>query len=127
MAALTQDLPTVTPEHRLIGLIRSARIDLSSEKRAQADIAVILERAGIAFQREVRLSAEDIVDFMSDGVALEVKLKGARKKGVYRQLCRYAKHPSVQSIVLASSESMGLPKQIDGKDAYFLKLGEGWL
>lgn len=114
-------------ERRIVPLLRSATIDLSDEKRAQADIAEVLTRAGIAFEREVRLSASDIVDFIAEGLAIEVKLQGARKKEVYRQLCRYAKHPAVSALLLASSMSMGLPAQIEGKDAYFVKLGVAWL
>lgn len=111
----------------IINLVRSARVDLSSEKRAQADIESLLAGAGIAFEREVRLSARDIVDFMVGGVAVELKLRGARKMEVFRQLNRYALHPRVESLVLASNLSMGLPPQIQGKDAYFVRLGEGWL
>jgi len=111
----------------LIGLIRATKIDLSSEKRAQADVERVLTDARIVFQREEPLTATDIVDFLVGGIALELKLRGARKKEVYRQLCRYARHPSVKTILLASNLSMGLPAQIEGKDAYFVKLGEAWL
>jgi hypothetical protein len=112
---------------RLVALIRSARIDLSSEKRAQADLEQVLSSAGIEFQREEPLTATDIVDFLVAGIALELKLRGARKKEVYRQLCRYARNPRVNSILLASNVSMGLPARIEGKDAYLVKLGEAWL
>jgi len=108
-------------------LIRSARIDLSTEKSAQACIEHLLSVAGIEYQREHRLSDADIVDFLIDGVAVEVKLKSAGKKSVYSQLCRYARHESVKAIILVSNLSMGLPEQIEGKDAYLVKLGEGWL
>lgn len=111
----------------IIGLIRSARIDLSSEKRAQADVEQILTQAGIAFDREFPLTDSDIIDFMVEDVGIELKLKGARKKEVYRQLCRYARQPRVGSLILASNLSMGLPAQIEGKDAYFVRLGEAWL
>ena len=112
---------------RLVSLIRSARLDLSNEKQSQADLESLLIAAGIPYEREVRLSATDIVDFLIDGIALELKLHGAVKKSVYRQLVRYAKHDRVKVILLASSLSMGLPPQIEGKDAYLVKLGEGWL
>jgi hypothetical protein len=111
----------------LVGLVRAAKIDLSSEKRAQADLERVLAGARVEFQREVPLTATDIVDFLAGGVAVEVKLRGARKKEVYRQLCRYARSPRVQTILLASNMSMGLPPRIEGKDAYFVKLGEAWL
>ena len=111
----------------LLSLLRAARLDLSDEKRSQADFEQVLILAGIPFQREVRLSASDIVDFMVEGIAVELKLRGARKKDVFRQLRRYALHPSVSAIVLASNLSMGLPAEIEGKPAYFVKLGEAWL
>lgn len=111
----------------LLALLRAARVDLSSEKRAQAAIAEAFARAGVAIEREVRLSPSDIVDFMVGGVAIEVKLRGARKKEVYRQLARYAAHDRVRAVVLVSNLSMGLPETIEGKDAYFVRLGEAWL
>ncbi len=111
----------------LIGLIRNARIDLSSEKRAQADVEQILTQAGIAFDRECPLTESDIIDFIVEDVGIELKLKGARKKEIYRQLCRYAGHPRVGSLILASNLSMGLPAQIEGKDTFFVRLGEAWL
>ena len=111
----------------IVHLVRSARVDLSSEKAAQDDLEKLLDAAGIPYAREVRLSGRDIVDFTIGLVALELKLKGANKKSVYRQLCRYAKHDGIETIVLASNLSMGLPPTIEGKPAYFVRLGEGWL
>lgn len=111
----------------IINLIRAARIDLSNEKRAQADLEQLLITSSIAFEREVHLTKSDIVDFLVAGIGVELKLRGARKKDVYRQLCRYAAHPRVTSLLLASNLSMGLPATIGGKDAYFVRLGEGWL
>lgn len=111
----------------IITLIRSARLDLSSEKRAQADLETVFQQAGVPYEREVELSEDDIVDFMVEGVGVELKLRNAGKKKVYKQLCRYAKHPRVERLLLASNLSMGLPPTIEGKDAYFVKLGEGWL
>lgn len=111
----------------LLAVLRDARVDLSNEKRAQAAIAEAFSLAGVSFAREVRLSPSDIVDFVVGDVAIELKLRGAGKKDVYRQLCRYAAHDRVAAIVLASNLSMGLPETINGKDVYFVRLGEAWL
>lgn len=125
----SESTPTATTKvQTLIQLIRSARVDLSSEKRAQADVAAVLAANGIDFVREFRLSESDVVDFMVKGIAVELKLKrSVGKQEVYRQLRRYARHPEVMIVVLASNLSMGLPEQIEGKDAYLVKLGEAWL
>lgn len=111
----------------LVNLIRSSRIDLSSEKRAQADLEALLVAANVAYEREVRLSDGDIIDFLIDGIGIEVKTRAASKKDIFRQLTRYAKHPRIDVLILVGCISMGLPPQIEGKDAYFVKLGEGWL
>lgn len=111
----------------IVNLIRRVRIDLSTEKRSQADIESALTASGVAFIREHPLSKSDVVDFMVGSIALELKLRGSRKMEVFRQLKRYALHPEVSTIILASNLSMGLPTSIEGKDAYFVKLGEAWL
>lgn len=117
----------MTSIEALVSIIRASRVDLSTEKRAQADLESVLQQAGVTYEREVRLSPQDIVDFLIDGIAVELKIKSANKKDVYRQLCRYATHERVKCILLASNLSMGLPEQISGKDVYFVRLGEGWL
>ncbi len=111
----------------LIARIGAARIDLSDEKRAQAQIGDVLTSAGIAFEREVRLSPGDVVDFMVGDIALEVKLKRNRKQAVFRQLLRYVKHDRVKGIILATNLGMGLPRAIDGVPAWYISLGRAWL
>lgn len=111
----------------VVELIQATRLDLSDEKRTQLNLADALKQAGIGFEREVRLSPADIVDFMVSGVAIEVKLKGSRKMDVYRQLVRYAEHDSVKAIVLATNLTMGLPAELDGKPVYFVSLARAWL
>ena len=122
----------------LVRLLSRTRAALSSEKAMQSDIAAALTAAGISFEREYRLSAEDIPDFLipcppelTQWVALECKLKsrspGPRKIDIYRQIERYARHREVAAIILASNLSMGLPPEIDGKPVYAASLSMGWI
>lgn len=111
----------------IVAIIRRSRLDLSDEKMTQSDLARVFLAAGVKFEREVRLSESDVVDFMINGVAIELKLRKVSKLAVYRQLARYAEHDKVQSLILLTSTSMGLPETINGKDAYLVKLGEAWL
>lgn len=116
------------PLSNLITLLRKIRVNLANEKCAQADIETALGASGFKFAREVRLSKYDIPDFIIDEcIALEVKLRGQRKKEIYKQLCRYAEHESIKALVLASNVSMGLPEEINGKPVYFVSLGTAWL
>ena len=129
----------------LVRLLSRTRADLSSEKAMQSGIAAALESAGIPFEREHRLSAEDIPDFLipmpgvhtpchralAQWIAVECKLKGRggapRKIDIYRQIERYAHHPEVAAIIFASNLSMGLPAEIRGKPVYAASLSKGWL
>ena len=112
----------------IVALLQGARLSLASEKGTQADIAALLDRAGIQAEREHRLSDRDIPDFMlPGGIALEVKLRGQSKSDVFRQLVRYAAFEQVRELVLATNLSMGLPREICGKPAFYASLGRGWL
>ncbi len=120
----------VRPEaHSLVGLIRRSRLDLSSEKRLQEDLAEALKRNHVPFERETRLNAEDIPDFLlPGGIVIECKMRGkARKIDVFHQLERYAKHDQVKVIILATNLSIGLPSSLCGKPLYFASLSAGWI
>lgn len=113
----------------VVGLLQRSRFDLSSEKHLQEEVAQALTAAGISFEREKRLSAKDIPDFLVEGgVAIECKMRNKGKKmDIFRQLVRYAGYPEVKAIVLASNVSMGLPPDIDGKPVYAASLSHGWI
>lgn len=112
----------------IVRLVQSRRLSLSDEKATQADLECALTEAGIPFEREKRLSAADIVDFLVDGrIAVECKLRGNQKMAVFKQLRRYAGLATVQELVLVTNLSMGLPPAIEGKPAYYASLGRAWL
>jgi hypothetical protein len=82
--------------------------------------------AGIDAHREVRLNATDIVDFMIEDVAIEIKIKGHRREH-FRQCERYCQHLEVKALVLATAKSMGLPATINGVPVFTASLSRGWL
>lgn len=114
-------------EHaQLIGMIRRFQLPLHDEKQAQAALHQHLTEHGIEHDREVRLSDQDVVDFMVDGTAVELKLKGSRM-AIYRQIERYAQHDSVKAIILLTARAMGLPPEINGKPAVACSMSGAWL
>lgn len=117
------------PAPDLVRLLRRCRLDLSTEKHLQAGIEQVFKDGGIQFEREKRLSPDDIPDFFVEGgVVIECKMRHkARKVAVYKQLCRYADHPEVTAIILASNLSMGLPSEINGKPIYVASVSGGWI
>ncbi|WP_253476441.1 hypothetical protein [Natronocella acetinitrilica] len=108
-----------------------ARLSLTREKRTQAEIGDLLERAGLAARREVVLDAVSVIDFLvgdecEAGVGIEVKLRAPRM-AIYRQLERYAASPAIGGLLLVSNTAISLPGTIGGKPARVLSLGAGWL
>lgn len=112
---------------QIADLIRSNRIDLTDEKRTQADIEVVFTAAGLPFEREKRLAKGEIVDFLAYGnIAVEVKIGGSRME-IFRQLRRYAEHEVVAGLVLVSNVPMTLPPKIKDKPALVTSLGAAWI
>ncbi|MDK9702528.1 MAG: hypothetical protein OEL20_05265 [Sulfuritalea sp.] len=126
--ALADPAPTQDAAAAIVRLIRQHRFDLSTEKCVQAQLEEALAREGIVFEREKRLSAQDIPDFvLAGGVVLECKMRGARKMDIYKQLRRYAVYPDVTALILVSNLAMGLPPEINGKPVYAASLSRGWI
>lgn len=118
----------------IIDLLERNRLPLADEKQLQERMADVLVADGLYIRREYPLGDGDIVDFLvlsNDilplrGVAIEVKIKGARR-AIFKQLERYVRHEAVEEIILATNVPMGLPERIGGKAASIASLGRGWL
>lgn len=120
---------------RLAGEIRrilsTARVDLSDEKRTQADIEQELVRAlpdSLVVEREARLEDDlGIIDFLVGCVGVEVKRRSGSPRSILRQLERYSRSTSIDVLVLASNKAMALPAALNGVPLYRVSLGAGWL
>ncbi|MCZ1269053.1 MULTISPECIES: hypothetical protein [Paenibacillus] len=110
----------------LADLLRVQRFRTVQEKQTQLDVENFLISINAIFEREKRLSASDIPDFLINGVVLEVKTKYSRM-AIYKQLERYSKHEEVKALILLTGTSIQLPAEINGKPALVVSLGEGWL
>lgn len=102
------------------------RLSLSNEKKTQEEIAAAFDECGISYEREFRLSAKDIPDFMVGSIAIEVKIRGG-KRSIYDQVCRYAEHDAVKELILVTNVPTGFPKEVNGKPVYVLNLAKAWL
>lgn len=111
----------------IAAVIGQGRYELGSEKATQAGIELQLRASLPVVRREHRLAPGDIVDFLVDGVAIEVKLKRNQPASILRQLQRYARHDAVTALVLVTNRAMGLPPEIAGKPAFYVSLGRAWL
>lgn len=131
-------MSTVDPAHGVrdelfeaaVRVVRTSRVDLTTEKSAQADLELAFLDAidAAALSREHRLGAGDIPDFLIGG-RIVVELKGARHQAnpTLRQLQRYAAYPDVTHLVLATARAMQMPKEVGGKPLVVINLGRAWL
>lgn len=85
----------------VVAALKSRRFSHVDEAELQRGIAEAFDAAGIFYAREVKLGS-DRLDFLADGIAIEVKVDGANA-AVARQLERYAEHPEVGALVLATT------------------------
>lgn len=110
----------------LQSLLLSGRFDCQDETRCQDQVAILLECHGVPFEREYRLSSQDIIDFYlpRSGLGIEVKVfKRWSKRAVYRQVERYCGHDQVKGLLLATAKAQGLPIAIAGKPVRVHQLG----
>lgn len=115
----------------IAALIRTGRFTLAPEAECQAEMEAFLAARlpmGCSLSREHRLSGADRPDFLIDGRhVVEVKVRGAQRRAIERQLKRYAAHPEVESLILATNVSVVLAPMIGGKPTFVVSLGRAWL
>ena len=112
--------------NQVLSLLRRTRFNLTSESQLQQEISQVFATQNLTINREVRLSERDRPDFMVDGIAIEVKIKGSKKE-IYKQCVRYCEHDSVTTLILVTSKSMGFPPFINDKPCFVVVLGRNWL
>lgn len=84
--------------------IRRNRYRYGNELELHAAIAKAFDAAGIRYEREVRLTARDRIDFLVDDVGVEVKIKGG-PSAVLAQLGRYSRCERIAALCLVTDRS----------------------
>jgi hypothetical protein len=107
-------------------LLKGKRLGLQTEKALQQEIEQVLNNAGVNYQREFALSKGSIIDFMIEGVGIEVKLK-ASPTAIFKQLLRYCQFEEVKAIILVTNKIIKLPATINKKPTLVINLGQAWL
>lgn len=109
---------------RVAAVIKGQSYRYAGEGQLQEGIAGALDAAGIAHQREVRLSGADRIDFLVDaGLGIEVKIAG-QSAAAARQLGRYAQSGQVTELMLVTTRARhrDLPRVIGGKPVHVVLL-----
>lgn len=111
----------------LTSALRRSPLRLGVEDHLQLSIGESLGLLGLKFEREVRLSPKDRIDFFVEGrIGIEAKVR-CNKRAIFRQLTRYAEHDIVSSLILITSTPIGLPAELNGKLLYYVSVGQALL
>ena len=113
---------------KIFTLISKHRFSLDTEDHLKEQMAVILTLNGISYKKEHILDPKNIVDFFSDGIGIEAKIKTTETaKKIYKQCVRYCEFDEIEKLILVTNKALGFPKEINGKPCYVINLGKSWL
>lgn len=105
-------------------LLTKVQFNYVNEMELQAGIAQVLTGAKITFEREVRITGADRLDFLTDaGIAIEVKVEGPLS-AVTRQLFRYAANDQIKELILVTNRNAHkrVPEAVYGKPLFLVHL-----
>ena len=85
-----------------------------------------LESAGFSPVHEARLGPRCRIDFLVEGIGIEIKKSRPNPSLLKRQLARYAQCEAVAALLVVAPRGVNLPKQIGGKPVTMLALERLW-
>lgn len=102
------------------------RFRFADERELQAGIDQVLRATGLDVTREASLGETGTIDFLVQGLGIEVKTRGARAD-LARQVHRYLQHESVKAVMVVTTRAAlaQLPKTISDKPVYVHHLVTG--
>lgn len=113
---------------RVMNVLKVIRVGaVLEEYKIQEEIANLLEKAGIKFQKECRLAPGNRIDFLVDGgIGIEVKKGKPSRTRVYEQLLRYTSFDDIRAVILAVERNVNIPNTINGRKCVLLGLNRLW-
>jgi hypothetical protein len=111
---------TIVFVNDVLNRLSGYRFATGDEVTFQLAVERALKREGLAYEREVRLSPQDRIDFLlANGVGLELKINGATAE-VVRQLIRYAQNDRIEALILCTTRAshQSVPLDLGGKPVF---------
>ena len=112
---------------RILNILSGLRVPPQPEEyEIHSMISDCLQRHGIAFVHESRLSAGRRIDFLSGKVGIEVKKGRPDSKRLEMQLRRYLETDALEAMIVVMQRPCRLPQSICEKPVYILSLNRLW-
>ena len=107
--------------------LRTLRVPLQrGEYDLHALVREALEHAGLHPDHEVPLAPRCRIDFLCNGVGIEVKRGRTERQRALTQLRRYAACEQITALVLVTERTLALPDELSGKPLRVICLNRLW-
>lgn len=112
---------------RITRALSALRIPLIiNEYQLHEHIAAALSDGGFVIQHEAVLAPRCRIDFLVDGIGVEVKRGKPQKSALLRQCARYLASDKIEALILVLDTSVTLPNEINGKKLITFGLNRLW-
>lgn len=112
---------------RITRTLSSLRIPLIvNEYQLHEHIAAALSDGGFVIQHEAKLNPRCRIDFLVDGIGIEVKRGKPQKSALLKQCSRYLEGGQLEALILVLDTSVSLPGELHGKPLITFGLNKLW-
>ena len=112
---------------RLTRALSGLRIPLIvNEYQLHEHIAAALRDGGFVIQHEAKLAPRSRIDFLADGIGIEVKRGKPQKSALIKQCGRYLENEQLEALILVLDASVSLPRELHGKPLITFGLNKLW-
>lgn len=113
--------------HRLTRTLSTLRVPFTeSEYQLHDCIAAALSSGGFVIQHEAVLGPRCRIDFLIDGIGVEVKRGKPQKAALLKQCARYMASDKLEALILVLDTSISLPRELNGKPLITFGLNRLW-
>ena len=112
---------------QVIHALQSIRAPFSlQETDLHAQVREALKRADIPYTHEAPVGPRSRIDFLAQGVGIEIKRGKPRPHTLIDQATRYLSSPRVQALIILSEREANIPGSIAGKPCVTLSFSKLW-
>ena len=112
---------------RITRALSSLRIPLIvNEYQLHEYIAAALSSGGFVIQHEARLGPRCRIDFLTEGIGIEIKRGKPQKAALLKQCSRYLESGELEALILVLDTSVSLPGELHGKPLITFGLNRLW-
>lgn len=112
---------------RVLEALQTLRVTpLPSEYAVHDRVAACLRDAALPYAHEVVLGPRRRIDFVCEGIGIEIKRGKPVRSRLSEQLTAYAASPALDAVIVLVERNVTLPRSLAGKPVHVLSLNRLW-